>query len=69
MSTTVEYYQLIFPQKLSSVDYLFICASDENNDIVLMQPTPYSEDTLEAEILYEDVVDIVVEYMLEEMEC
>ena len=69
MSTTGKYYQLIFPQKLSSVDYLFICASDENNDIVLVQPTPYSEDTLEAEILYEDVVDIVVDYMLEEMEC
>ena len=30
MSATEEYYHLIFPQKFSSGDYLFVCADDKN---------------------------------------
>ena len=65
--TTEEGGQLIFPWKFYSSDYLFVYAADENNVVCLIHPTPQSEDTLESEILDQDVVDTMVDYMLEEM--
>ena len=68
MSSTVEYCHLMFPQKLSSSDYLFFYADGENSVVGLIQPTKDSADTPEVYISYEDVVDNMGYYMLEGME-
>ena len=59
---------MIFPHKLFPGDYLFLCDSADNNDVVLIHPTPEIADTPEAEILEKEVVDTMGEDMLEEME-
>ena len=50
MSTTGEYDQLVFPQKLSSDDYLFLYDYDEYNVVDLIHTTTYSSDTPDAEM-------------------
>ena len=55
-------------QNLYSVDYLFFYASDGNIFFVLIQPTPESSDTPEADMPYEEVVYTMGDYMLDEME-
>ena len=69
MSTTGEYYHLIFPQKLSSGVYLFLYADDENNVVGLIQTTTESVDTQEDGIPYEYVVDTMGYDILDVMEC
>ena len=69
MSDTVEYDHLIFPQKVSSDDYWFVYAAGENNVVILIHPTTYSEGIPEAYILNEDLVDTMWGDMLEAMEC
>ena len=46
----------------------FFYASDDNNVVVLIQPTPESSDTPEADMPYEGVVYTMGDYMLDEME-
>ena len=55
------------PEKLFYGDYLFVYASDENNVVVLIQPTPESADTPEADIPDEEVVHTMGDDMLETM--
>ena len=57
-----------FSQKFYSGDYLFVYASDDNNVDVFIQTTPYSADTPEDEMPYEEVVDTMGYDMLDEME-
>ena len=47
---------------------IFFYDTGDNNVFGLIQPAPDSEDTLEAYIIDEDVVDTMVDYMLESME-
>ena len=61
-------WTLDLSHKLYSGDYLFLYASDENNFVVLIKPTPESEYTPEAEMTYEEVVDTMGYDMLDEME-
>ena len=60
--------KLYFSQKFYSGDYSFVYASDDNNVVVSIHPTPESEDTPEADIPYEEVVDTMGDDMLDEME-
>ena len=57
MFSTGEDEHLIYPQKLSSGDNFFVCASGENNAVGLIHANTDSEDTTEAYITDEDVVD------------
>ena len=68
MSATREDAHLIFTQNFSSGDYLFVYAYGDNNIVGLITPTPDSEDTLEAYIPDEDVVDTMEVDILEAME-
>ena len=61
-------WTLDFSQKFYSGDYLFFYASNENNIVVLIQTNPESEDTPEADMKYEDMVDTIRDDMLDEME-
>ena len=61
-------WTLDFSQKLYSGDYLIVYASDENNDVVLIQITPDIVYTLEADMPYEEVVDTMGNDILDEME-
>ena len=54
--------------KFYSGDYLFVYASDDNNVVVLIQTTPDTSDTPEADIPYEEVVDTMGDDMLYELE-
>ena len=66
MFSTIECYHLIFPKKFSSYYYLFVYSYGDNNVVGLMQPTPQRAYTPEVEILYEYVVDNMVDDMLVE---
>ena len=68
MATIGEYDQLIFTQKFSSNDYLFLYTSDDNNFVGLINPTPQSSYTPEADIIEYYLVDNMVDDMLEAME-
>ena len=68
MSTNAEYDHLIFTQKLSYGDYLFVYADGNNNIFGLIHPTPDSEYTLEVYITDEDVVDTMGDDIMESME-
>ena len=57
MSATREYYHLIFPQNFSFGHYFFVYAAGENYVVGLIHPTPYNEDTPEAYVIDDDVVD------------
>ena len=57
-----------FSHRLYSGDYLFVYDSDDNNVVVLVQPTPYSVDTQEDEMPYEEVVDTMRDDMMDEMD-
>ena len=59
---------MIFPQKLSSGDYLFVYDACDNNVVGFIHPTPDSADTPEAYITDEDVVNTTVDDILEAME-
>ena len=59
---------LDFSQKFYSGDYLFVYAYYDNNVVVLIHPTPESEDTPKAEIPYEELVGTMGDDMLYEME-
>ena len=59
---------LYFSQKFYSGDYLFVYASDDNNAVVLIHPTPESADTPEAEMPYKKVDDTMEDDMMDEME-
>ena len=59
---------LDFSQKFYSGDYLFLYDSDDNNVVILIQPTTKSADTPESEIPYEEVVDTMGDDMQDEME-
>ena len=66
------HYWIILPidflYHFSSGDYLFFYAYDDNNVVGLMQPTPQRAYTPEVEILYEYVVDTMVDDLVEAME-
>ena len=68
MSATREDDHLVFLRKFSSVDYLFVYDSGDNNFVGLIQPTTDIADTLEVYMPYEDVVDTTGDYILEVME-
>ena len=68
VSATREYDHLILPHKFSSSEYLLFYAADENNDVGLIHPTKESADTLEGDILYEDMIDTMGYDMLEAMQ-
>ena len=68
MYNTGEDDHLVFPQNLSSGDYVFVYAADKNNVVGLIQPTSESEITPEYEIPDEDVVYTIVYDMLEYIE-
>ena len=68
MSTTGEYDQLIFPQKLYYGDYFFVYDAENNNVVGLIQKHPESGYTTESDIPYKDVVDTMVDGMMEAME-
>ena len=59
---------MVFTQKFSSGDYLFVYDCDDNNVVVLIYTPPWSADTTEAEIPDEEVVDNMLDDVLEEME-
>ena len=61
-------WTLDFPQKLYSVEYLYVYASYENNCVVLRQSTPYSADAPDAEMPYEEVVDTMGYDILDKIE-
>ena len=69
MSTTGEDGKFICSQKLSYDDYLFFYDDDYNNVVDLINTTPESEDTPQAEISDEDLVDTMLDDMLDDMEC
>ena len=69
ISATVKYDHLVFTQNFSSGDYLFVYADGENNVVSLIHPNPDSEDTPEAYMPVVYVVDIMVDYILESLEC
>ena len=56
---------MVFPQKLFSGDYFFVYASDDNNVVVLIQPTPEIADTPESEIPDEELADAMLDDMLD----
>ena len=68
MSATGEGNHLIFTQKFSSSDELFVYAAGENNVVGLIQPTPDSAYTPEDYMPDNDVVDTMGDDMLEAME-
>ena len=59
---------MVYPQKVFSGDYFFVCASGDNNVFVLMNPIPYIADVPEAEMPYEEVVDTMGDDILEAIE-
>ena len=61
-------WTLDFSQKLFSGYYLFVFASDDNTDVVLIQPNPESSDTPEPDMPYDEEVDTMVDDMLDEIE-
>ena len=61
-------WTLDFSQKFYSSGYVFLYASNDNNVDVLIYPTPDSAYTPEADIQFEEVVDTMGDYMLDEME-
>ena len=65
---TREDDHLFFPQKFSSSDYFFVCASGDNSVSGLIQPTPDSSNTTDACFPYEYLVDTLVDDMLDAME-
>ena len=58
MSAIGEDDQFIFLQKLYSDDYLFVYASDDNNVVGLIHPTPDISDTPQVKISDKYVVDM-----------
>ena len=69
MSITREDDNFIFPCKLSSSDFSFVYVDYDYEVVGFLLPTTQSEDTPEAEITDEDVVDTMGDYMMEAMEC
>ena len=67
MSTTGEDNHLIFPQKFSSSDYLFVYDYGDNNVVDLIHPIKDSAYTPEADILDKEVVETMGEDMLDSM--
>ena len=63
-----EYYRFIFPNKYYSGDYYFVYASDDNNVVGLLQPTPYISNIPEADIPDEYVVDTMGSDMMDKTE-
>ena len=61
-------WTLDFSQKLFSGDYLFVFTSNENTDVVLIQPNPESSYTQEPDMPYDEEVDTMVDDMLDEIE-
>ena len=68
MSATTEYDHLIFPQKLSSGNYLCVYSGGHNNVVGLICTYTYNEDTPEDYMKNEDMVDTMVDDIMEEME-
>ena len=60
-------WTLHFSQKLYSADYLFVCASDDKNVFILIQPNPESVDTPEADMPYKEVVATMGYDMLDDI--
>ena len=58
---------MIFQHKLFSGDYLFVYASDKNNVVVFIHPTPDNAYTPGDDIPDEEVVDTMLYDMLEVM--
>ena len=48
-------------------DYFFVYASDDNNVVVLIHPTPENAGTPKDEMPYEEVVDNMGDDMLDKM--